>query len=341
MIHWHIPYRIAYISLLAVHKTKYPAIFAAYFHFVPTQFDPNKRIYGVLYAGTTALFWGFLAIFIKVTLNDVAPITVVWFRFVVAFTILFSYFLVKDRQKLVIFKKPPILLIIAAGCLTINYLGFANGIHLTSPSNAQVFIQIGSITLAIIGIVIFKERLSFRQFMGFVLAGSGLTFFYREQIQNLLGSEDIYFAGVLWLITGGLAWASYAALQKKLVQKFHAQQLNLIIFSLPIFVLIPFVDFSGFAGFTPGLWILLSFLGINTIVAYGCLSEAFKYIEANKISVIITLNPIITFVVMAILGAMEVDWIEAENITIYGVLGAAFVLFGAIMVVIPKKKMKG
>ncbi len=302
------------------------------------QFDPKKRIYGVLYAATTALFWGFLAIFIKVTLNDVAPITVVWFRFVVAFSILFSYFLVKDRQKLVIFKKPPILLIVAAACLTINYLGFANGIHLTSPSNAQVFIQVGSISLAIIGIVIFKERLSIRQFLGFVIAGFGLTFFYRDQLQNLLGSEDIYFAGVSWLILGGLAWASYAALQKKLVQNFHAQQLNLIIFSLPIFVLIPFVDFSGFADFSTGLWILLAFLGVNTIVAYGCLSEAFKYIEANKISVIITLNPIITFVAMAVLGSMDLDWIDAETITIYGIMGAALVLFGAIMVVIPKKQ---
>lgn len=291
-----------------------------------------------MYAATTALFWGFLAIFIKVTLNDVAPVIVVWFRFSVAFAFLFAYFSIKDRKKLSIIKNPPWLLILAAVSLTINYLGFANGINLTSPSNAQVFIQLGPITLAIIGIVVFKERLSFRQIMGFVVAIVGMASFYRDQIQNLLGSEEVYFAGVLWLILGALAWATYASLHKKLVQKFHAQQLNLIVYGLPMIMLIPFVDFSAFAAFTPGLWVLLIFLGINTLVAYGCLAESFKYMEANKISVIITLNPIITFSVMTLLGTMQVDWIDAEIFTVYSIVGALLVLSGAIMVVIPKKK---
>jgi drug/metabolite transporter (DMT)-like permease len=173
---------------------------------------------------------------------------------------------------------------------------------------------------------------------GFLVAGAGMMSFYRDQLQNLLGSEEVYFAGVLWLILGALAWAAYASLQKKLVQKFHAQQLNLIIYGLPMLILLPYVEFSEFAGFSPGLWVLLIFLGINTLVAYGCLAEAFKYIEANKISVIITLNPIITFTVMAILGAMQLDWIDAEIFTVYSLIGALLVLSGAIMVVIPKRK---
>jgi len=305
---------------------------------VAPQFDPNKRIYGILYAATAALFWGFLAIFIKVTLNDVAPVVVVWFRFGIAFALLSVYFLKTDKKKFQIIKKPPLLLIIAALGLTINYISFVNGINLTTPGNGQIFIQIGPILLAVIGVIIFKERLSRRQIFGFGVAGAGLTFFYRDQLQNLLGNEDAYIVGVLWLILAAVAWTVFASLQKKLVQKFHAQQLNLIIFGLPMVILLPFVDFSIFTSFSPGLWILLIFLGINTIVAYGCLTEAFKYIEANKISVIVTLNPIITFIAMTILGSMQLDWINAEVITIYGVFGAFLVISGAVMVVLPKKK---
>jgi len=305
---------------------------------VSTQFDPNKRIYGIIYASTAALFWGFLAIFIKITLNDVAPVVVVWFRFSVAFGFLFTYFLVRDRPKLQILKKPPWLLVLAALSLTLNYVGFAKGVDLTSPGNAQIFIQLGPITLAVVGIILFKERLSIRQFLGFIVAGAGLTFFFRDQLSNLLGNEDVYISGVLWLIIAALTWTVFAAFQKLLVQKFHAQQLNLVIFGLPMLILIPFVDFSVFVDFTPGLWILLIFLGIITIIAYGCLAEAFKYVEANKISVIVTLNPIITFFVMSILGSMEVDWIDAEVLTIYSIFGAAMVISGAVMVVLPKKK---
>lgn len=303
------------------------------------QFDPNKRIYGILYASITALCWGFLAIFIKVSLNDVSPVIGVWFRFIVAFTLQLAYFVIMDRSKLMIFLKPPVILIIAALSLTLNYLSYAIGINLTSPGNAQVFIQIGPISLAIIGILAFKERLSFRQFFGFMLAGAGLGLFYRDQLKNLLGSEDLYITGVIWVIFSAIAWTTYAVLQKKLVEKFHAQQLNLVIFGLPAFILLPFVEFSGFQNYTPTLWALLISLGINTIVAYGCLAEAFKYVEANKISVIITLNPIITFMVMGMLGSMNVDWIKAEMITVYGIFGALLVLTGAIMVVIPKKKI--
>ena len=62
-----------------------------------------------------------------------------------------------------------------------------------------------------------------------------------------------------------------------------------------------------------------------------------KYIEANKISVIVTLNPIITFAAMAVIGSMSVDWIDAEVTTIYGVIGALIVVIGAVLVVLPKK----
>ncbi|MCG8306994.1 MAG: DMT family transporter [Cytophagales bacterium] len=302
-----------------------------------TQFDPNKRIFGIAYAATAALFWGFLAILIKITLNDVSPVVVVWFRFGIAFSLLSSYFLKKDRKKFQILGKPPLILIIAALGLTINYIAFANGIDLTSPGNGQIFIQIGPILLAVIGVIIFKERLSKRQIFGFVVAGAGLIFFYRDQLQNLLGEEDVYIAGVLWLVLAAVAWTVFASLQKQLVKSFHAQQLNLVIFGLPMIILTPFVDFSAFANFTSGLWVLLAFLGINTMVAYGCLTEAFKYLEANKISVIITLNPIITFVAMSILGSMELNWIDAEVITVFGVSGAVLVITGAIMVILPKK----
>ncbi len=303
-----------------------------------TQFDPDKRIYGILYATTTALFWGLLAIFIKVALKGVDPIALVWFRFAVAFTFLFAWFSVRDRKKLVILRRPPWLLIIAALGLTLNYIGFAKGIDYTTPSNAQIFIQLGPMSLALSGIVIFKEKLKPLQIAGFLVAGGGFYLFYHDQLQNLLKGHDIYITGVLWLVTASLAWTVYASLQKKLVGSYHAQQLNLVIYGLPVLVLLPVINFSQFANLSPLLWILIFFLGINTIVAYGALAEAFKYIEANKISVIITLNPIITFVAMTILDIMDVQWIDAESITLYGLAGALLVITGAALVVISGNK---
>ncbi len=304
------------------------------------QFDPDKRIYGILYAATTALCWGFLAVMIKVALNSVPPMMVVWFRFGVAFSIMFTYFLITDRKKLKIFIKPPFLLIVAALGLVGNYIGFAIGVDLTSPGNAQIFIQLGPMILAAVGIIFFQERLSFRQFLGFVVAGSGLIFFYRDQLSGMLGRENVYMAGVIWLIMAAITWAVYASLQKKLVERHAPQELNMFIYGLPLILLIPSIHPDAFTQLSIGMWVLLISLGINTVVAYGCLAEAFRYLEANKISVIITLNPILTFIIMMTLSAMDVSWIKGEHLSSYSLGGAALVLAGAIMVVIPKKAFK-
>ena len=130
---------------------------------------------------------------------------------------------------------------------------------------------------------------------------------------------------------------TYAAIQKVLVHKYNAQSLNLIIFLVPTLFLIPFVSFSDFVGLSFAVWALLAFLGLNTIIAYGALAEAFKYIDANKVGVIITVNPMITIAIMLILTALEVNWIAPEHISLWGILGAGLVVAGAILAVRSKK----
>ena len=115
-------------------------------------------------------------------------------------------------------------------------------------------------------------------------------------------------------------------------------QLNLILFGLPSILLTPFVNFNQIAELNLNDWLLLIFLGLNTLGAYGALAYAFKYLEANKISVIITLNPLITLSLMAILSKKNVSWIKPEVFTLLTIVGAITVLSGVILTVIKKKK---
>jgi len=301
------------------------------------QFNPEKRIYGILFAMVTAILWGFLAIMIKVAVIKTDPVTLVWFRFFTAFVFLFTWFLIKDPGKLHILIKPPLMLIIAALGLIINYIGYAKEIDYTTPGTAQIFIQLGPILLAVSGVVIFKEKLSIRQTLGFIIAGIGFIVFYNEQLAQILHGENIFYRGIIWLITAAFMWNIYSVFQKKLVRKYPPQQLNLIIYFIPVIVLLPFIQLQSFSGLDGGNWILLIILGLNTLIAYGTLAEAFKYVEANKVSVIITLNPIITFTTLAILAVLHIDWVDPESITIFGFAGAFLVIIGVILVILPKK----
>jgi len=300
----------------------------------------DQRIKGVLFASITALTWGFLVIALKMSTSLMDPLTIVWFRFLVAFSILFVYYLVKKPSYLKILKNPPIYLIIASLGLGINYIAFLYGIKLTTASNAQIIIQIGPIFLGFVGLVFFKEKISLRQSIGFMIAGIGLFIFYRDNINKLVGDEDMYNMGVLWVVVAAMAWVVYAAFQKQLVKTYPAQQMNLFIFGLPVLLFLPFIKPSSFLELDFANWMLMVYLGVNTLIAYGFLAMAFKYLEANKISVIITMNPIITFILIGLLTYFEVSWIEPEELTTRGVFAALLVVAGAITAVAFAKPTK-
>ena len=118
-------------------------------------------------------------------------------------------------------------------------------------------------------------------------------------------------------LPGAIAWAGYAISQKRLVKIYPPMQLNIIIFGLPGILYSPFVSYSTLLEISFKYWLLIIFLGLNTLAAYGSLALALKYLAANKVSVIITQNPIITFITMAILGALEVSFFHPENFTFF------------------------
>lgn len=295
---------------------------------------------GIIYASVTAFFWGFLAIALKVAVQEVDTITIVWFRFFIAFVILMGWQLYRQPSSLKILIKPPFLLILAAISLSWNYLGFMLGINYTTPSNAQLFIQFGPLTLALAGFLIFKEKLSRRQMIGFFVALAGFAFFYRDQLLAFFEAKEQYNLGVLFTLSGALAWAAYATMQKKLVTVHPGQTLNLFLFGFPAIVYLPFIDLAPVLQLHWTWWLLILFLGANTFIAYSSLAQALKFIEANKVSVIIFLNPIITFITMGILTSLDVDWISHERFSLATIFGAALVISGAFLVVRKRKVQK-
>ena len=300
----------------------------------------SNQAKGIIYAATTAFFWGFLAIALKVAVREVDPKTIVWFRFFVAFTFLLGWQLYHKPASLKILVKPPVLLIIAALAISWNYLGFMLGIQYTTPSNAQLFIQFGPMMLALSGFVIFKEKLSRLQMIGFFVALAGFAFFYNDQLRAFFEGKDQYNIGVLFTLSGALAWTVYAVMQKKLVVKYSTPMLNLFLFGFPTLIYIPVIDLAPVFELHWTWWLLLVFLGVNTLIAYSCLAQALRYIEASKVSVIIFLNPIITFITMGILTYLSVDWIAHERFSPATIFGASLVISGAFLVVKKAGKKK-
>lgn len=288
---------------------------------------------GMLMISITAILWGILAIVLKYALQRFSGNTIIWFRFTFSFILLAGYYIIHRPQFFEIFKTPPILGIIAGLAIAVNYLGFTTGVDLTSPSNAQILIQIAPLLVAVVGVVYFKERLTILQKSGFAIAAAGFLLFYRDQLHHLVISSQQYTIGNLWIIFSAIGWAIFAICQKNMVRFWAPQQTNLLIYLVAALIFSPLAVFQEFRGLDLSAWLTLIFLGANTLIAYGTLGEALKLIPANQVSAIIVLNPLITLIVAGVLSVQKLPWLSSESTTLLGYAGALLLLAGVGLVV--------
>ncbi|MEZ6005867.1 MAG: DMT family transporter [Planctomycetota bacterium] len=294
--------------------------------------DRERRI-GLMLAVTTALLWGTLAIAMKYATDRVARVDIAWFRFTFAAVLLGIGIAIKDRKRLVILRRPPKLGLVAAMGLTGNYLGYLAGLHRTTPSNAQILIQTAPLMLALVGIFLFKERLNRQQWIGVAIASVGFLVFAWDQSNGNIVPSAQYMRGNGFIFIGAVTWVVYAAITKWMTgHGWQPQDLNLLIYTLPALTLWPMVDFSALSELSPRMWVLMCFLGANTLVAYGCLGEAFKRLPAYQVSLIISMNPLITLASMAILGLWSFDWLPKDRVGPMGYGAAALVVSGIVTV---------
>lgn len=296
---------------------------------------------GYLLALLTAFCWAILAILLKKTLAFADAGLIASTRMLLAFTALAFYFLLKDRTQLKILAKPPGLGVLAALFLAVNYFGFTKGIEFISASHAQVMIQLGPLLLLISGVIFFSERLGFKESIGIAIATLGYFFFYHEQLLEIASADAGPFnLGNLWLLTAALTWAAFASLQKVLFKRFSPAQLNLVIYLVAGLALMPSGNFPSLPSFGWYEWALILSLAVNTVVAYGSFAEALNRIPAGHLSLIITLNPILTLVIVQVSNKFKWEWIPIEPLSPKAMLGAALVILGVATAVTRKNKIR-
>jgi drug/metabolite transporter (DMT)-like permease len=306
---------------------------------VKTALNLTHRQIGIIATIITALCWSFLAIFLKLALKYSDSYTIIWYRMIVPFVFLFLWFLIKkNKRDLNVLKVKFDLLLIAALALAFNYIGFMQGVHYTSPANAQIFIQLGPLLLALSGLFFFNEKLNSTQILGLLLCLFGFAFFFIDRIKNIHGN-DHYYTGLLWIFSGTVTWAIFASIQKKLLFRLKSSQINIFIYMISSFIFAPMVNWQNLLSLPWYIHLFFIFLGLNTLVAYGCLSVALKYLPATQVSPIITMNPLLTLVLIELIAWMNWNFIPYDPISLNGYIGAICAITGIIFV-LSKKKLK-
>jgi drug/metabolite transporter (DMT)-like permease len=296
---------------------------------------------GYLLALLTAVCWAILAIILKKSLEFADAGVIASLRLLFAAAGLALYLGLRKPSQLKILKDLPPLGCIAAILLAFNYFGFTKGVQLISASHAQVMIQLGPLLLLLAGVFFFGEKLGRKELIGISIAGFGYFLFYEQQLVSIAkDTQGIFNLGNIWLVLAAATWAGFASLQKLLFKKYTPVQLNLLIYLIAGLCLLPLGNLKVIAQFATYEWVLILSLALNTIIAYGAFAEALNRIPAGHLSLIITLNPILTLAIIQFAMKFNFSWVPSEPILPMAMLGAIFVITGVAITVTRKNRLK-
>ncbi|MBD2409948.1 EamA family transporter [Nostoc calcicola FACHB-389] len=286
----------------------------------------------------TVLMWGILPIALTVTLQALDVYTVIWFRFLVSFILLFGYLAISGKlPKLKQLRSDSRkLLAIATLFLAMNYFLFMQGLALTSPANAEVLIQLSTLLLGLGGLVIFHERYRLYQWIGVSVLTCGYFLFFREQLTNFITAQNTYILGSFLIVLAATAWAIYALAQKQLLQSLSSSSIMLSVYGGCALLFTPLAKVKSIFTLDALHLGVLIFCALNTLIAYGAFAESLEHWEASRVSAVLALAPIVTLISVAVVSAIAPDLIPPERLTFLGILGAGLVVTGSVAIALGK-----
>ncbi len=291
---------------------------------------------GLILSLITVLFWSTLPVALKISLGATDAITLTWYRFV--FAAVFTSVLLISNKKWLEFKNLSITnwlwLGVAAFMLIANYVLFLVGLSMTSPANAQVFIQLAPLLMTLGGVLIFKESFSRMQMAGVLSILFGLSLFFSDQIKQILSND--YTLGIWVMFAAALTWAVYALIQKKLARVLSSQSTLFFIYLVAALVMFFFTDLNHQSEYSSLQWWAIAYACLNTVIAYGAFAEALNHWNASRVGMILALTPVITLLFINSFAYFFPQLIAAESIRWLGYVGVVFIVSGSMLASLKK-----
>jgi len=287
---------------------------------------------GLALALTTAVFWGLLPIALDVALAGMDAWTITWYRFATAAVALGIFLAWRRRLPLraPLTRRGWVLYAVALLCLVANYVSYLLSLELTSPTVAQVLIQLAPMFLLFGGVIVFRERFAPLQWAGFAVLVAGLLVFFHDRYAEVFALQTRLGLGVAVMLFSALVWSVYAMAQKQLLTQLASGQVLFLLYAGAVPLLLPPAELAQVLELNGLQFGMLVFCCANTVIAYGCFAEALAHWEVSRVSAVVTLAPIVT-----VLGMQGAAWLwptglPAESLSDWNLLGASLVVAGSM-----------
>ena len=261
--------------------------------------------------------------------NIVSPLSLAFYRWVIAFLILTPFCLQKAIKELPLLKKQPgmIFLIILTGPTLFNTLVYL-GLTATTVINSLLIISTTPMLIILFNKLLYKAQTNIFQMIGIFISLIGVCYVIAKgSFQNIFDSE--FYFGDLFILLAVTSWALYSIFLKKNetgVSGFSFLYLSFVftvILLFPVYLYDIFIQ-DNFINIDQKTLLVIGYTGIfPSIISYMCWNTGVALIGPNKSGPFLHLMPIF--------GGILAFLVFRETLEIYHYAGILSVIVGIII----------
>jgi drug/metabolite transporter (DMT)-like permease len=276
----------------------------------------------------TTLFYSGNLLVGKPVSNEIPPLTLTFFRFILAFIVVLPLGVKEWKNNRDLWKKEwkALLALSLTGLVLFNTLVYLS-LNYTTSVNAAIVESSTPIFALLLGFIFFKERFSRIQLFGVVLSLIGVfSVITKGSIEVILNLS--FNPGDLTMLLAMIVWAIYSIFVKQHNSKFPIYGGLLVMIVLSFIFLIPMAAFEyeevTSITWSPSIIIGLLYLGIfPSVIALIAWNTAVNKIGPSQASIFLNFIPVFTMI-----GAVL---FLGEAIKVLQILGALMVISGVMI----------
>ncbi|KON70616.1 DMT family transporter [Peribacillus butanolivorans] len=286
----------------------------------------KNTLLGSLYLSLAASIWGGMYVVVKVVVDSVPPLELVWFRYVIAIVALLIIGVVTKQSWRI--EKRDWLLIFMIGLIgnTISIVTQEIGTMLSTAQMGAIITSTTPAFMVLFARIILKEKITFKKALSIILATIGVCIIVGNAHIN--SSNQL---GAVSLLIAALTWSLMSVLIKRVPGQYSQIVVTTYAILVSIVLLTPFtinrldkLDFQ--AMMHPTIWGGLLYLGvISTACAFLLWNRGLQMLNASSGGLFFFFQPIVgTFLGWLLLG---------EQIGLLFWMGTILIFIGVIFVI--------
>ncbi|WP_150265652.1 DMT family transporter [Paenibacillus tepidiphilus] len=286
----------------------------------------RSKLLGSLYLSLAAAIWGGMYVVVKVVVDVVPPLELVWLRYIIALVALLTVGAVTKQSWRVARKDWPLIISIGLIGNTVSIVTQEIGTMLSSAQTGAIITATTPAFMVVFAWMILKERITLRKAGSVILATAGVLL-----IVGKAGIDPSYRLGGLSLLVAALTWALMSVLVKKVPGRYsqvtvttYAVMVALILLTPWMFSRLPELDWQAMR--EPSIWGGLLYLGVvSTACGFLLWNRGLQMLNAASGGLFFFVQP----VVGALLG-----WLLLGESIGLAFWAGTVLIFGGVLLVI-------